>query len=65
MIDQEVDIQVADRIVRLERIVRPADDGRIIAAIIATTRREWMSPASAAPAAEEAEVNRARFAHPL
>lgn len=65
MIDQETDIRVADRIDRLERMAQPADVGQVIAAIIATTRREWMSPGRGSPATDEAAVNRAGSAHPL
>ncbi len=65
MIDQETDIRVAYRIDRLERMGRPVDVGQVIAAIIATTRREWMSPGPGSPAIDAAAVNRAGFAHPL
>ena len=59
MIDQETDFAVAGRTARL------ADAGQIIAAIIATTRREWMSQGRASPAPEECAENCTRFAHPL
>ena len=65
MIDQEMDLPVAERLDRLDRMARPADIGQTIAAIIAITRREWMSQGHASPAPDETAPNRTRFAHPL
>ena len=62
MIDQEMDLPVAER---LDRMGRPADIGQTVAAIIAITRREWMGQGQASPAPDETAVNRPRFAHPL
>jgi len=59
MIDQEMDLPVAGRVARL------TDVGQTIAAIIATTRREWMSQGRASPAPDESAADRARLAHPL
>jgi hypothetical protein len=60
MIDQETNLPIPDR--------TPAQSdgiGQAIAAIIAITRREWLSqgPASAAP--DAVATDRARIAHPL
>jgi hypothetical protein len=65
MIDQQTDIRVADRIDWLKRMAQPADVRQVITAIIATTRREWMSPSRGSPATDEAAGNRAGSAHPL
>jgi hypothetical protein len=62
MIDQEIDLSVAER---MERRSRPADIEQAAAAIIATTRREWMSQGHASPAPDESALNCARFTHPL
>jgi hypothetical protein len=62
MIDQEMDFPVADRV---HRVGRPTDARQTIAAIIATTRREWLSQKRASPAATEVALDRPRLAHPL
>jgi hypothetical protein len=65
MIDQEMDLPVPERLDRLDRMARPAEIGQTIVAIIAITRREWMSQERESPAPDETGVNRTRFAHPL
>ncbi len=62
MIDQEMDLPVPKR---GGRLARPADIEQALAAIVATTRREWMSREPASPVPDETVVKRARFAHPL
>lgn len=62
MTDQQFDFPLAER---SDRTARPADPGQTIAAVIAVTRREWISPRPAMPAPEETVLKRARFAHPL
>jgi len=68
MIDQEMDLPVAKRLERSERLDRmalPADIGQAAAAIIAITRHEWMSQGHVSPAPDDTTVNRTHFAHPL
>jgi hypothetical protein len=65
MLDQELDAPVRGRLTRLERRAQPADFGRALAALIATTRREWASPLPDAPPAAKCSVTHLRFAHPL
>ena len=65
MIDQEMDSPIPERLDRLERLARPADIEQALAAIVATTRREWMSAQPSAQAPDDTTVKRARFAHPL
>lgn len=62
---KKTNLPVAERLDRAHRMARPTGVGQTIAAIIATTRREWMSQGRASPAPDEAGVDRARFAHPL
>ena len=59
MIDQNMHFLVAGRMDPLN------DIGQNLAAIIATTRREWMSQGHASPAPDESALKCARFTHPL
>ena len=65
MIDQEMNLPAPGSLEPSDRLVRTADIGQALAAVLATTRREWMSPRPESPAPDEAAVNRVRFAHPL
>lgn len=49
---------------RLSRTAQSADIREALAAVLATTRREWMSQLPASPAADELVVKRSRVAHP-
>jgi hypothetical protein len=63
MIEQKMNLPVPTR---TDRTAPQNDDvGQAIAAIIAITRREWMSPEPGSPANDETVSNRARSAHPL
>jgi hypothetical protein len=62
MTDRETDLPAPER---LGRPARPADIEKALAAIVATTRREWMSQEPAPPAPDDTVVKRARLAHPL
>lgn len=56
MIDQEMNLPVANRSDGLNRTSRLADIGQIVAAIIAITKSEWMLQAQASPALNETEA---------
>ena len=63
MIEQKMNLPVPTG---ADRTAAQSDDvGQAIAAIIAITRREWMSPGRGAPATDETVANHARSAHPL
>jgi hypothetical protein len=63
VIDQKTNLPVP---ARTDRKAPQNDDvGQAIAAIIAITRREWMSPGGGSPATDETVANCARSAHPL
>ncbi|MBE0620446.1 MAG: hypothetical protein IH605_07640 [Burkholderiales bacterium] len=62
MTDQKRAVPAADR---ADRSARPTELRQTIAAVIAVTRREWISQMPAMPAPEETALKRARFAHPL
>lgn len=65
MIDQQMDAAVPGRLDPLSRPARPVDMEQAVAAIVAITRREWMSPRSVKADGDDATVNRPRSAHPL
>ncbi len=56
MIDQEMNLPLANGSNGLNRMARPADIGQTIAAIIAITHREWLSQEQASPALDEIEA---------
>jgi hypothetical protein len=63
MIEEKMNLPV---LTRTDRTAPQNDDvGQAIAAIIAITRREWMSPGCGSPATDETVANHARSAHPL
>ena len=59
MIDQVMDLPLADRMDRL------TDMGQTLAAIIAMTRRDWLPQEHAFPSPDETAFNSARCEHPL
>lgn len=65
MTDRKTDASFPGCLDPLSRTARTVDMERAIAAIVATTRREWMSPRPASHAAEASAAKRARLAHPL
>jgi hypothetical protein len=65
MIDQEMDWPASERLARLDQLTRRVDMAQALAAIIATTRRDWMSPVTASSAPDGTAVSRGRLAHPL
>ncbi len=63
MIEQKMNLPIPTG---ADRTAPENDDvGQAIAAIIAITRREWMSPGCGSPATDETVANHARSAHPL
>ena len=62
MQDQETKLIVA---VRSDRAARPADLAQAAAAIIATTRRAWLSQEGEGQRRDEAGTKRLALAHPL
>jgi hypothetical protein len=65
MMEQEAKPPVSDNLVRLTRPARPVDIQLALANIVATTRREWMSPLPVASSPDGAMLKRARFAQSL
>lgn len=59
MIEQETDWPLADRMKRL------TDMEQTLAAVIATTRRDWLPQERAFPSPDETVVNRVRCEHTL
>ncbi|MBE0623274.1 MAG: hypothetical protein IH606_00555 [Burkholderiales bacterium] len=63
--DQEGDAPISDNLFRLTLPVRPADIRQALADIVATTRREWMSPLPVATSPDGPMLKRERLAQQL
>ncbi len=65
MIDQDMDSSAAEPLDWLDWMARPVDIEHTAAAIIAISRREWLSQGHASPSPDETVVDRTRLQHSL